>query len=50
MTWEEVQACHERGDDGCSRSSTDELLARAEDQGDLFAPVLSLKQSLPTLR
>jgi hypothetical protein len=28
---------------------TEQVLARVEDQGDLFAPVLSLRQSLPSL-
>ncbi|HUB03434.1 MAG TPA: DNA ligase D, partial [Solirubrobacteraceae bacterium] len=50
VTWDEVQACHERGDEGLLTFEADELLARAEDQGDLFAAALGVKQSLPTLR
>jgi bifunctional non-homologous end joining protein LigD len=50
VTWEEVQACRERGDEGLLTFEAHELLARAEEQGDLFAAALSVKQSLPTLR
>ena len=49
VTWEEVQACHEHGDEQLLTFEAHELLARAEEQGDLFAAALSVKQSLPTL-
>jgi bifunctional non-homologous end joining protein LigD len=50
VTWEEVAACHEQRDQTLLTFEGDELLARVEDQGDLFAPVLSVKQELPPLR
>jgi bifunctional non-homologous end joining protein LigD len=50
VTWEEVAACHEQRDQTLLTFEGDELLARVEDQGDLFAPVLSVKQQLPALR
>ncbi|HUB03803.1 MAG TPA: hypothetical protein VMA76_01980, partial [Solirubrobacteraceae bacterium] len=50
VTWDEVQACHERRDERLLTFEADELLARAEDQGDLFAAALGVKQSLPALR
>ncbi len=48
--WDEVAACREQRDEGLLTFEADEVLARAADQGDLFAPVLSLKQQLPALR
>jgi len=50
VTWEEVAACRERRDEGLLTFEAHELLLRAEEQGDLFAPVLSVKQQLPALR
>ncbi len=50
LTWEEVAACRERRDDGLLTFEAQELMVRAEEQGDLFAPVLSVKQQLPALR
>ena len=47
VAWEEVARCRETGDDSVLTFTTDEVLARVADQGDLFAPVLSLKQELP---
>jgi bifunctional non-homologous end joining protein LigD len=45
LTWDEVQ------DDGAQLVfEAEELLDRVEDVGDLFEPVLSLKQKLPELR
>jgi bifunctional non-homologous end joining protein LigD len=49
VTWEEVAACHEQRDQTLLTFEGDELLARVEDQGDLFAAVLSVKQQLPPL-
>jgi bifunctional non-homologous end joining protein LigD len=50
VTWEEVAACRERGDEGLLTFEAHELLERVEEQGDLFAAVLSAKQQLPALR
>jgi bifunctional non-homologous end joining protein LigD len=50
VTWEEVAACHDRADEGLLTFEAHELLARTEDQGDLFAAVLGAKQELPALR
>jgi bifunctional non-homologous end joining protein LigD len=49
VTWDEVQACRERRDERLLTFEAQELLDRAEDQGDLFAPVLGVKQALPAL-
>jgi bifunctional non-homologous end joining protein LigD len=48
--WDEVSACRERGDEGVLTFEAHEVLARAEEQGDLFASALSVKQELPALR
>ena len=50
VTWEEVAACHDQRDETLLTFDAHELLARADEHGDLFAPVLSLKQQLPALR
>jgi bifunctional non-homologous end joining protein LigD len=50
VSWEEVAACRERSDESLLTFEADELLARVADQGDLFAPALSVKQQLPALR
>ena len=50
MTWDEVQACHDEGDERLLTFESHELLARVDDRGDLFAPALTVKQSLPALR
>jgi bifunctional non-homologous end joining protein LigD len=50
VTWEEVSACHEDADEQLLTFEAHELLTRAEDQGDLFAPALGVQQNLPTLR
>ena len=50
VTWDEVQACHDEGDEQMLTFEAHELLARVEDQGDLFAPALTVKHSLPALR
>jgi bifunctional non-homologous end joining protein LigD len=49
VTWEEVEECLERGDPSSLSFLSDEVLARFEELGDLFAPVQSLKQKLPAL-
>ena len=50
VTWDEVAACREGGDQGLLTFEAHELLARADEQGDLFAAALSVKQQLPSLR
>ena len=45
MTWDEVEA-GASGDDELVFEAKD-VLARIEEHGDLFAPVLELEQSLP---
>jgi bifunctional non-homologous end joining protein LigD len=50
VSWEEVAACREQRDEALLTFEADELLARVADQGDLFAPALSVKQRLPALR
>jgi bifunctional non-homologous end joining protein LigD len=47
VTWEEVAQCRESRDEQLLTFEVDQVLARTGDQGDLFAPVLSLKQVLP---
>jgi bifunctional non-homologous end joining protein LigD len=47
VTWEEVACCREARDERLLAFEVDEVLARAREQGDLFAPVLSLEQELP---
>lgn len=47
LTWDEVEALDGDGDAESVRFETDDVLARVEEHGDLFAPVLELKQRLP---
>ena len=49
VTWEEVQECLDRRDPASLSFLSDEVLARYEELGDLFAPVQRLKQKLPVL-
>jgi bifunctional non-homologous end joining protein LigD len=49
VSWEEVTACREAGDPELLSFETEQVLARVEELGDLFAPALSLKQQLPAL-
>jgi bifunctional non-homologous end joining protein LigD len=49
VTWDEVRACHEAGDAELLTFTTDDVLRRVTSEGDLFAPVLSLSQRLPSL-
>jgi bifunctional non-homologous end joining protein LigD len=50
VSWEEVAACRERGDETLLTFEAEALLVRVAEQGDLFAPALSVKQQLPALR
>jgi bifunctional non-homologous end joining protein LigD len=49
VTWEEVEAASRRRSGKVLTFEHDDLLARVEEQGDLFAPVLTLRQGLPAL-
>jgi bifunctional non-homologous end joining protein LigD len=49
VTWDEVAACREAGDAAVLTFTTDDVLARIADLGDLFAPALSEVQELPGL-
>lgn len=48
VTWDEVEA-HHRGELRALAFTSDEVLERVQQLGDLFVPVLQLKQKLPTL-
>jgi bifunctional non-homologous end joining protein LigD len=50
VSWDEVRACHDEADEALLTFAYDEVLARAEEQGDLFAPALSASQQLPSTR
>ena len=47
MQWEEVESCLKKGDPSLLVFESDEVLARAKKYGDLFEPVLKLKQKIP---
>lgn len=49
LAWDEVEAAAESGDGSALAFETDAVLARVEEHGDLFAPVLELEQELPEL-
>ena len=49
LDWEEVQRCREEGDEGLLVFDAGQALERVAERGDLFAEVLSLRQSLPEL-
>ncbi len=49
LRWEEVEAVAENGDGSTLVFEAGEVLDRVERHGDLFAPVLELKQELPEL-
>ena len=50
VTWEEVQSCWKRKAADRLRFLSEDVLRRVQKQGDLFAPVLTLKQRLPALK
>jgi bifunctional non-homologous end joining protein LigD len=50
VTWDEVERAHKRKDAGLLVFEAKEAVARFEKMGDLFEPVLELKQTLPDLR
>ncbi len=47
VTWEEVEKCLKKGDPNLLVFDSAQVLERVAKQGDLFAPVLKLKQKLP---
>ena len=47
LTWDEIEALADDGDPDSVRFEAPEALKRIERHGDLFAPVLELKQKLP---
>jgi bifunctional non-homologous end joining protein LigD len=47
LTWDEVSELADDGDPESVRFEAGEVLERVEEHGDLFAPVLELKQKLP---
>ena len=47
VSWDEVGQCLTDGDPALLVFDTDQVLRRLEESGDLFAPLLSLKQELP---
>jgi bifunctional non-homologous end joining protein LigD len=47
ITWEEVERCAENGDAESLVFEAADVIARIEEGGDLFAPVLELRQKLP---
>jgi bifunctional non-homologous end joining protein LigD len=49
ITWDEVTATEKSGDPGDLKFTHSDALDRVEEHGDLFAPVLSQKQTLPKL-
>jgi bifunctional non-homologous end joining protein LigD len=49
LAWDEVRAAHDAGDPDRLSFDTEQVLDRLEAQGDLFAPLTSLKQTLPPL-
>lgn len=49
VTWDEVEAVAESGDGPSLVFEAADVLERIEEHGDLFAPVLELKQKLPDL-
>ena len=48
LRWEEVEAVVESGDPDDLAFTSEAVLARITEHGDLFAPVLELEQALPT--
>ena len=49
VSWDEVRACLDARDASVLAFETEQVLGRVEELGDLFAPVLAVRQSLPGL-
>lgn len=50
ITWPEVEAALKKGDEKRLSFDTEEVIKRVKKNGDLFDPVLKLKQKLPLLK
>lgn len=50
VSWDEVENCLKKSDPELLVFTSDDVIKRVEKSGDLFAPVLKLKQKLPDLR
>ena len=50
MTWDEVEKALDQQDPDLLTFESEAVLKRVADLGDLFAPVLQLKQKLPPLK
>jgi bifunctional non-homologous end joining protein LigD len=50
VTWDEVAQCMEDEDPELLTFTYEDVLRRAEEHGDLFEPVLTLKQKMPSAR
>jgi bifunctional non-homologous end joining protein LigD len=49
VKWEDVESCLKKGDSSLLVFESGEVLARAKKHGDLFEPVLKLKQKMPSV-
>lgn len=49
VTWKEVETCLKKGDPELLVFTSDQVLQRVEKMGDLFEPVLTMKQKLPAI-
>lgn len=49
VSWKEVESCLKKGDPELLRFTSAQALARMQKSGDLFQPVLTLKQALPKI-
>ena len=50
VRWDEVEACLNKGDPNLLVFDSDAVLERAKKHGDLFEPVLKLKQKIPPMQ
>ena len=50
VTWDEVEKCLKKKDAGLLVFETTDVIKRVEKMGDLFEPVLELKQKLPSVK
>ena len=49
VTWDEVRACLDSGDPGDLAFDARQVIERVAEHGDLYAPVLSMVQEIPSL-
>lgn len=49
VTWDEVESCLKEEDPNALVFTSDQVLRRVEEHGDLFEPVLKLKQKFPAI-